>query len=286
MRILLTGRNGQVGSALQRSLAPLGEVAAFDRKGFDLSRPNQLAKIIGDIRPAIIVNAAAYTAVDRAEQEKDIAFEVNFQGVKELAREAGSIDALLIHFSTDYVFDGEKRSPYVETDTPNPLSVYGQSKLEGERAIAASGCRHFVFRTSWVYAPGGRNFVHAILAAAKTSPELRVVNDQRGAPTSSAAIAGAIAGILSSPVVLKKPDGIYHLSAAGETTWYEFAREIVAQKGLRTPVIPVSSAEYVTAARRPKNSLLDNSKLRATFGISLADWRQGFRDISSKIDAI
>ena len=286
MRILLTGRNGQVGSALERSLAPLGELLSFDRDGLDLLDSKEVGKRIQEAKPDIIINAAAYTAVDRAEQEKDVAFAVNFAAVKKLAREARSIDALLIHFSTDYVFDGEKETPYVETDATNPLGVYGASKLAGERAIVESGCRHFIFRTSWIYGPGGRNFVAAILAAAKTRPELRVVNDQRGAPTSSMAIAGAIAEIFSSADFLNKPDGIYHLSAAGQTTWYEFAREILAQKDLRTPVVPVSSAEYITAARRPKNSLLDNGKLRATFGISLAGWRQGFRDISSKIHAL
>ncbi len=286
MRILLTGKTGQVGSALERALAPLGEVAAFDRKGFDLLQLHDLRKIIGEVKPAIIVNAAAYTAVDQAEREKELAFAVNFQGVKALAREAKAIDALLVHFSTDYVFDGEKQAPYVETDAPNPLGVYGASKLAGERAIAASGCRHFIFRASWVYAPGGRNFVNAILAAAKTKPELQVVNDQRGAPTSSAAIAGAIAGIFSSSDFLKQRSGIYHLSAAGQTTWYGFAREILAREGLRTPLVPVSSAEYPTAARRPKNSLLDNGKLRATFGVALTDWRQGFHDLSSKINTL
>ena len=286
MRILLTGKAGQVGSALERSLAPLGEVVALDRQGLDLFNPDEIRRRTEETRPDIIVNAAAYTAVDRAQTERDAAFAVNSTAARVLAEEAKKQDALLIHFSTDYVFDGEKAAPYVETDAPDPLGVYGESKLAGERAVAASGCRHFIFRTSWVYAPGGRNFVAAILAAAKTRPELRVVNDQRGAPTSSAAIARAIAGFLSSADFLMKPDGIYHLSAAGRTTWHEFAREILARKGLRTPVVPVSSAEYITAAPRPKNSLLDNGKLRAAFGVALADWRQEFRDVSSKITAL
>ena len=237
-------------------------------------------------RPDVIVNAAAYTAVDRAETERETVFAVNGDGVRVLAEEAKRLDALLVHFSTDYVFDGEKAAPHVETDTPNPLGVYGESKLAGERAVVASGCRHFIFRSSWVYGPGGRNFVCAILAAAKTRPELRVVNDQRGAPTSSVAIAAAVVRILSDVSLTAKPDGIYHLSAAGATTWYEFAQEILAQKELRTPVVPVSSAQYAAPARRPKNSLLDNGKLRATFGTVLADWWQGFRDISSKINTL
>jgi dTDP-4-dehydrorhamnose reductase len=284
LRILLTGRGGQVGSALKRALAPLGELSAFDRVGLDLLNLNAIRITIQKEKPDIIVNAAAYTAVDRAEGEREAVFAVNATAVRALAEEAKRRDALLVHFSTDYVFDGEKRSPYVETDATAPLSAYGWSKLEGERALAASGCRHFIFRTSWVYAPAGRNFMHAILAAARSKPELRVVDDQRGAPTSSLAIAAAVAGILADPPLQKKPSGIYHMSAAGETTWYEFAKEILALNGLSTPVLPVSSAEYGAPVRRPRNSLLDNGKLQRTFGIALADWRQGLREVSSKID--
>ena len=200
--------------------------------------------------------------------------------MRDLAREARSINALLVHFSTDYVFDGEKPAPYVETDAPNPLSVYGRSKLEGERAIAASGCRHIIFRTSWVYAPGGRNFLHAILAAAKTTPELRVVNDQRGAPTASGAIAGAVAQVLAHP---GKANGLYHLSAGGETTWHGFAQAILEAKGLKNTVVAIRSDEYPVAARRPKNSLLDNSKIRAAFGIALPDWRQSLAAVLAAI---
>ena len=283
MRILLTGSRGQVGSALLPALAPLGEVSAFDRQGLDLRDSQSIRNTIAKVKPGIIINAAAYTAVDRAEREKDIAFEVNFQAVKELAREAKSMDALLIHFSTDYVFDGEKPAPYVESDAPNPLSVYGRSKLEGERAITASGCRHFIFRTSWVYGPAGRNFLHAILAAAKAKPELRVVDDQRGAPTSSVAIAGAVAQILSSSSWPAKPDGIYHLSAAGETTWHGFARAILEAKGIGTPLAAIRSDEYPAAAKRPKNSLLDNSKIGAAFDIALPDWRQGLAAVLAAI---
>lgn len=275
MRILLTGRNGQVGSALASALR--GELTCFDRQGFDLRDPAGMEGKIRALKPDVIVNAAAYTAVDRAEQEPEAAFAVNHFGVRELARQSKAADALLVHFSTDYVFDGEKPSPYVESDAPNPLGVYGRSKLEGERAIAASGCRHFIFRTSWVYARSGRNFVNAILAAAKTKPELRVVDDQRGAPTSAGMIAAAVARILADPALANKPSGIYHLTAAGETTWHGFAGEILRHAGLDVPLKAVSTAEYGAAAPRPRNSLLDNAKLRATFGIALEGWREGFR---------
>ena len=275
MRILLTGRGGQVGSALERALAPLGELSAFDRAGLDLLDLNSIRAKVEREKPDIIVNAAAYTAVDRAEGEREAVFAVNATAVRVLAEEAKTRDALLVHFSTDYVFDGEKRSPYVETDATAPLSAYGWSKLEGERAVAASGCRHFIFRTSWVYAPAGRNFMRAILAAARSKPELRVVDDQRGAPTSSLAIAAAVAGILADPPLQKKPNGIYHMTAAGETTWYEFAKEILALNGLSTPLLPVSSAEYGAPVRRPRNSLLDNTKTVNTFGVVLDHWRVG-----------
>lgn len=283
MRILLTGRTGQVGSALERSLAPLGEVIAWDRGSADFSNSRSFSELIQKVNPGIIVNAAAYTAVDRAETERATAYAVNTAAVGALAEAAKTIDALLVHFSTDYVFDGEKREPYVESDLPAPLSVYGSSKLDGERLVAASGCRHLIFRTSWVYGPSGRNFLRAILAAANIRPELRVVNDQRGAPTSSASIAAAIASALADPGLTKMSDGIYHLSAAGETTWYGFAKEIIARRGLGNAVTPISSAEYSAAARRPRNSMLDNSKIAQTFGIKLPHWREGLAAVLAVI---
>ena len=284
MRILLTGRTGQVGSALVPLLRPLGELLEFDRQGLDLLDVERLGEAVSKARPGVVVNAAAYTAVDRAERDADIAFAVNARAVEELARAAKAVDALLVHFSTDYVFDGEKRSPYVETDAPNPMNAYGRSKLAGERAILASGCRHLILRTSWVYGPTGRNFVHAILAAAKVKPELRVVDDQRGAPTSSAAIAAAVARLLADPALPQKPGGLYHLSAGGETTWYGFATAILQARGLTTPVVPMRSEDFPVAAKRPNNSLLDNSKLRRVFGLALPDWRHGLQEVSSKIE--
>jgi len=284
LRILLTGRTGQVGSALERSLAPLGQVRAFDRQGLDLCDLKSIRPKLRSEMPDIIVNAAAHTAVDRAEKERDLAFAINSLGVQELALEAKAIDALLVHFSTDFVFDGEKPSPYIETDAPNPLNVYGWSKLEGERAIEASGCRYFIFRTSWVYAPGGRNFMHAILAAAKSRPELRVVDDQHGAPTSSLAIAGAIAKVLADPGLADKASGLYHMSAGGETTWHGFAEAILEARGVVTPLVAIPSTEYPVAAKRPKNSRLDNTKLAATFGIALAGWREGLAAVMRALD--
>lgn len=283
MRILLTGCSGQVGSALVAALAPLGELHAFDRRGLDLLDPQSIRNVTEKAGADIIVNAAAYTAVDRAERERDAAFEVNARAVGNLARQAKSMDALLVHFSTDYVFDGEKPSPYVETDPASPLNVYGQSKLEGEQAIASSGCRYFIFRTSWVYSPRGRNFVHAMLAAAKARPELRVVADQRGAPTSSDAIAGAVAHVLSRAGVPGVAGGLYHLSAGGATTWFGFASEILQASGLKTPLVAIRSDEFPVAARRPKNSLLDNTKVGADFGVALPDWRQGLAAVLAAI---
>ena len=256
---------------------------AFDRHGLDLLDTRSIGNVVARARPDVIINAAAYTMVDRAEQERDAAFAVNFRAAEALAHEARSTNALLIHFSTDYVFDGKKRSAYLETDAPAPLNVYGQSKLEGERAIAASGCRHFILRTSWVYAPRGRNFLHAILAAARAKPELRVVGDQRGSPTSSLTIAAAVAQVLSTPAHLERPSGVYNISAAGETTCHGFATEILNASGVATPVVAIRSDEYPVAAERPKNSLLDNSKIRATFGIAPPDWRQGLTAVLAAI---
>jgi dTDP-4-dehydrorhamnose reductase len=275
LKILLTGRSGQVGAELERVLAPLGELAATDRATLDLGNPRSIEAAVRRAQPQVIVNAAAYTAVDRAEKEVDAAFAVNATAPAVLAAEARALDALLVHYSTDYVFDGEKPAPYVETDPVAPLNVYGRSKLAGEQAVAASGCRHFIFRTSWVYGPRGRNFLHAILAAAREKPELRVVDDQRGAPTSAEALAVATAQVLAEARLRAQPSGLYHMSAAGETTWHGFARAIVEGAGMAIPVLPISSDQYPVAARRPRNSLLDNRKLAATFGTALPDWRSG-----------
>jgi dTDP-4-dehydrorhamnose reductase len=274
LKILLVGRNGQVGRELARSLAPLGEVQALGREQLELTDPNAIRKTVRAAAPEVIVSAAAYTAVDRAESEPDLAFSVNANAPGVLAAEAERSGALLVHYSTDYVFDGAKSGPYTEADAPHPLNVYGASKLAGEQAIAASGCRYLILRTSWVYGPHGSNFMLTMLRAARERPELRVVDDQYGAPTSSAAIARATARLLAA-----RPEGLYHMTAAGRTSWYGFAKAILARAGIGTPIIPISTEQYPTAARRPRNSVLDNSRLRAACGIALAPWEEGLAEV-------
>ena len=275
MRILLTGRNGQVGWELERALAPLGEVIAADRAMLDLADAEAIRRTVRETEPDVVVNAAAYTAVDRAESEPETALRINGAAPGVLAEEARRHGALLVHYSTDYVFDGTKATPYVEEDSTHPLNVYGRSKLEGERAIQSSGCRHLVLRTSWVYSARGSNFLRAIIRRARSQPELRVVNDQIGAPTSAAAIARATARILGRT----GPEGVFHASASGRTSWHGFAEAIVKRAGLPTRVVGIRSQDYPSAARRPSNSLLDNAKLRSVFGILLEDWQEQLREV-------
>jgi dTDP-4-dehydrorhamnose reductase len=262
MKILLTGRDGQVGWELERALPALGEVIATDRAGLDIGDAGAIARLVDQIKPGLIVNAAAYTAVDKAETEKEAAMRVNGIAPGILAEEAKRLGALLVHYSTDYVFDGEKQAPYVEEDVPHPLGVYGASKLEGEKRVRAPGCRHLILRTSWVYGPRGRNFFLTMKGAKQP---LRVVDDQRGVPTSSAFLAEHTVALLK-----KDAGGIVHLVPSGETTWYGFARQILGDKAAITPI---RSSEYQTAARRPANSILDNSKARRMLGRDLPDWR-------------
>ncbi|MCX7897925.1 MAG: dTDP-4-dehydrorhamnose reductase [Rhodocyclaceae bacterium] len=275
MKILLTGANGQVGWELVRTLACLGEVVAFDRQGLDLAQPDGIRNTLRTIRPQVIVNAAAYTAVDAAEREKSLAFAINGDAPGILAEEARRLDALLIHYSTDYVFDGKKSAPYREEDPTHPLSVYGQSKQAGEAAIAASGCRHLIFRVSWVYGRRGRNFFLTILRLAREKEELKVVADQIGAPTWSRMIAEATALALAR---YHGQTGLYHLCASGETSWHGFAARIIERAhaqgllGKLLPVRPITSAEYPAAAPRPANSRLDCTHLRQDFALTLPDW--------------
>lgn len=276
MRILLTGATGQVGWELRKTLAPLGEVRVFDRFGLDLADAPVLVATVRALQPDVVVNAAAYTAVDKAEAERDLAFAVNATAPRVLAEEARRIGALLVHYSTDYVFDGEKADPYVEEDATRPINAYGASKLAGEQAILASGCRHLILRTSWVYGPRGKNFYLTMLRLARERPELKVVDDQVGAPTSSLEIARATATLLA-----KGSQGLYHMSAAGETTWCGFARAILERAGSATPVVAIRTADYPTPAKRPRNSRLDCSKLRAEHGVSLARWERALDEVTS-----
>jgi dTDP-4-dehydrorhamnose reductase len=274
VKILLTGRNGQVGWELERALAPLGEVFSFDHRQLDLTDPAAIVSRVRDVKPEVIVNAAAYTAVDQAEKDVEQAMLVNAAGPGFLAAEAKSLGALLVHYSTDYVFDGTKTSPYTEDDAPNPLSVYGKSKLAGEKAIQATGCRYLILRTSWVYGPRGKNFFLTMLRLAREREELRVVNDQRGAPTSSIALAAATTDILRRHDA--NASGLFHLTAGGETTWFGFTEAIVERARSTLPrvprLVPIVTAEYPTPTRRPANSVLSCAKVRTALGIEMRAW--------------
>ena len=231
MRILITGKNGQVGTELSRLYQSHGDVVLTGRLECDLSSGQSIRDVVGRVKPAIIINAGAYTAVDQAEKERALCFAINCDAPRVLAQEAAKLDALLIHYSTDYVFDGEKPGPYLESDPIDPLGVYGASKAAGEAAIAAAGSRYLVLRTSWVYSAHGKNFLRTMLRLGAERPELRVVDDQVGAPTSAAAIAAATVRLLEQPAVT----GIYHMTAAGSTSWYGFARAIFEAGTLATP---------------------------------------------------
>jgi dTDP-4-dehydrorhamnose reductase len=302
-KILLTGKNGQVGHDLQGVLRRLGEVIAFDRQQLDLSCPDEIRQVIRGIRPTLIVNAAAYTAVDLAEKEQSPAQAINTEAPAIMAEEAKRIGAALIHYSTDYVFDGSKNSPYEETDPANPINVYGKTKLAGEQAIRDSGVHHLIFRTAWLYSTRGKNFLLTILRLATEREELRIVNDQIGAPTWSREIAFATAEVLQrvfdrtgNASAGAELSGTYHVTAGGETNWFEFAKAILdeAKKQAISPapwfaaathakpllareVTPTTTAEYPTPARRPAYSVLSNTRIARTFGIELGDWRTQLR---------
>jgi len=276
VRILLTGRNGQVGLELSRSLAPLGELVAYDRAELDLASPDRIVAAVRSVKPAVLVNAAAYTAVDRAEREPEAAHAVNARGVAVLAEEARRAGALLIHYSTDYVFDGTKDAPYVEEDAPHPLNVYGQSKLAGERAIREADCAHLILRTSWVYAERGANFFLTVRRLLGEKEELRVVADQVGAPTFAGALADATAKLLKDRGAqeLGERRGVYHATASGSTSWHGFATAIARLEGVerRVRVVAIPSEAYPTVARRPRNSRLSNDKLQRQLGVALPPW--------------
>jgi dTDP-4-dehydrorhamnose reductase len=286
MKLLLLGGNGQVGRELRRSLAPFGELVVAMRDGADadmvadLDAPDSLAALIASVAPDVVANAAAYTAVDQAETDAAAAFRVNAEAVGEIARACAASGALLVHYSTDYVFDGSAMRPYREDDATVPLGVYGASKLAGEEAIRASGARHAILRTAWVYASHGRNFLLTMLRLAAERDELRVVADQIGAPTPAGWIADATAALIMRGV---ERSGVWHLTTDGETSWHGFAAAIVDQAhergliGRKPNVVAIPTSGYPTPARRPAYSVLDTSRLQRDFGIVPPDWREGLR---------
>ncbi len=279
MTILLIGRNGQIGSELGRLLKPLGAVTAPDRAQLDLASPDSIRRAVREAEPAMIVNAAAYTAVDKAEEEPDLARAINGVAPGILAEEARRLGAPLVHYSTDYVFDGNSPRPYTEGDAVNPLGVYGRTKLAGEEAIAAVGPAHLILRTSWLYSLHGNNFLLTMRRLAAEREELRVVADQHGAPTWARWVAEATAAMLKDHGDLADKSGLYHLTASGETSWHGFAEAIVERlRAAGEPVkagrvVPIDTAEYPTPAQRPARSVLDCTKVRETFGIDPPDWR-------------
>lgn len=302
LSILLAGKGGQVGRDLHPLLASLGDVTALGRQELDLAKPDDIRRAIRTIRPRIIVNAAAYTAVDRAESEEATAHAINAEAPGVMAEEAKRIGALLVHYSTDYVFDGSKGAPYVEGDQPNPQNVYGKTKRAGELAVQQSGASHLVFRTAWVYAREGWNFLLTILRLATQKEELRIVHDQIGSPTWSREIAAATTSVLTQlcartggPASLSGVSGIYHLTAGGQTSWCDFAKAILEEASRCGPsdpwfgaatghlpivtrrVVPIATSEYPTPARRPAYSVLSNAHLRDVFGVESPDWRAQLR---------
>jgi dTDP-4-dehydrorhamnose reductase len=295
MKILLLGKNGQVGWELQRSLAPLGQVLALDRHSTewcgDLGQPERLAQTVAAYQPNVIVNAAAHTAVDMAESEADLAHRINAEAPAVLAQAAARTGAWLVHYSTDYVFDGSGQRPWQEADVTGPLGVYGQTKLEGEQAIVASGCQHLIFRTSWVYAARGGNFAKTMLRLAQERERLTVIDDQWGAPTG----ADLIADVTAHAVALARRDasvsGLYHLVADGETSWHGYASHVISQAQKLRPqmnwavqeIAPVPTTAFPTPARRPLNSRLNTHKLQSHLGLNLPHWQQGVDRLLSEI---
>lgn len=294
-RVMVTGADGQVGRALLQSFAGSAEVISFNRASLDLANADQIRERVRAVAPDIIVNAGAYTAVDRAETERDLAFAINASSPGILAEEAMRASALLIHYSTDYVFNGSKKGPWVEDDATDPLSVYGASKLAGEEAIRSVGGRHLIFRTSWVFAPEGKNFVLTMLRLGRERDSLNVVDDQIGAPTTAAELARATHAIAGS-VLENRFDaadewaGVYHMTCSGSVSWCGFARAIFERvhtlDGKTTPKVnPIATRDYPTPAQRPRNSVLSNDKLLRTFGVRLASWQSALDEMLAAIVA-
>lgn len=297
MKILVTGVHGQVGHALLQTLDGHHEIVALDRTQLDLTDADAIRRVVQSIRPALIINPAAYTAVDKAESEPALAHAINATAPAVMAEEAAKLNAGLIHFSTDYVFDGNKDTPYVETDAVNPLSVYGRSKLAGEIAIQSIGLPHLILRTSWVYGPHGKNFLKTMLRLAAERDQLNVVADQWGAPTSSNAIATAVNQLLKVwQMHVASQSGVYHFTNSGSTTWHGFTCAILdayeaqaARLGLpglkikADAVGAITTADYPTPAVRPHNSRLDQTKLNQTFGVALPAWEQSLQAVMQQI---
>ncbi|MDO8989288.1 MAG: dTDP-4-dehydrorhamnose reductase [Sideroxyarcus sp.] len=295
MKILLLGKNGQVGWELQRSLAPLGDIVAldFDSKDMcgDFSKPDGLAQTIRSVAPDVIVSAAAHTAVDKAESEPELVRTINALSPGVLAQEAKKLDALLVHYSTDYVFDGQGTKPWIESDAAAPLSVYGATKLESEKLIQQSGCRHLIFRTSWVYAARGGNFAKTMLRLATERDSLSVINDQIGAPTGADLLADVTAHAIRAAELQPELCGLYHLVAGGETSWHGYASfvlDLARSKGLPLKIATdaikaVPTSDFRTAAKRPLNSRLDCSKLKKAFDLELPNWQTGVERMLTEI---
>ncbi len=280
-KIMIFGKNGQVGWELQRTLSLLGDVVAFDKEQADLGNRDQLAQLIRTHRPTLIVNAAAYTAVDQAEEDESNAMKINGTAPGIIAEEAKKLGALCVHYSTDYVFDGASAHPYVETDLTAPMNAYGRSKRAGEEAMVSVGGRFLIFRTSWVYGSRGKNFLLTMRRLGKEKSELKIVHDQIGAPTWSRHIAEATL-CTAGKSIKETPSGIYHLTAGGTTSWHGFAEKIFSHRSLNDPysapkLIPIDAESYPSRVKRPKNSVLSNSKLHRTFEITLPPWETGLQ---------
>jgi dTDP-4-dehydrorhamnose reductase len=298
-RILLTGKSGQVGWELQRTLSSLGDIAAFGHGEMDLADPDSIRKVIGQVRPDLIVNAAAYTAVDKAESETDLAMAINGVAPGIMAEEAKRLNAAIIHYSTDYVFNGSSNRPYAEGDTPNPLNVYGATKLAGERAIQSSGVAHLILRTSWVYGARGKNFLLTMLRLAKERSELRIVNDQVGAPTwcrllaevTSQMVAQHYSPVLRQAISISEASGVYHVVPNGSVSWHGFAEKIIEGMPNRVThaplkLIPIPASEYPAPASRPLNSRMTNRKLSETYGLTMPHWENSLTQCLDEVAQI
>jgi len=284
LRILVTGKTGQVGSELQSALAPLGPVIALDRSGIDLANPDSIRRAIRDAKPEIIVNAAGYTFVDKAESEPELAMQVNGVAPGIMAEEAKRLGAILIHYSTDYVFDGELDRPYVEDDPAKPVNTYGKSKLAGERAIEAVGGHYLILRSSWIYSARGSNFVLTVLRLAREKTELAMVDDQTGSPTWARALAQATVELLGQRELIRRHSGVYHLAASGHSSRYEFTQAIIsiAKELSGIPdgwahVKPIGSTAYPLPAKRPRNPVISKDKIKRVFGIEMPRWETQLR---------